>query len=617
MFGCVQLAPPHITIATPAAPHVQPGLEDCDRLPQEGGSSRSQRPLDPQRSSDTRGPKRRKQRRLDGFVKPQIPMDAATLHWSRLIQQKRCDAPSGSSNCFPLDLRGSHPPADPPVLSVPQFGGRHCDTNVESIPRERALSVPFRYKSRRTRARHAAARAILDRIVDPTSTPLNPPSLPYPPDILLPDTGPFPRPPNFRSRSAILAALDAIDVAPLDLEELSVMCPSLRSVLAPIRDVEAFRSLFLPGMTIPRHAPSSNVTQGDWAEDLVRWGVADVVRKWDAKAMMKGFAVPKSDGSSARFILDASPLNEAMQRPPHFRLASLAEMRPIMFSASVGQITDLRHCFYQYPVDADIALYFCLRSSRKVLSMRRMAMGWSWAPSIAQATALAYLEPCGPHSLVIYDDFVTLGSTVEECAQRTNLLRSRMVRCNGTIHPIKSAPSPTSRFTFSGIQWDLPTKCHRLDPKMVEKWAPCLSIIALGRPLPLRIYWIAMGIATYIQRSLLLPPASLNKLFSWAGQLASQLSHELLTWNSVVTPWAAACNEFQVIRGFLTRNKWIQYHVSPRASPTLYTDSSLTGWAWLLHELRQGSVIFGMRGGWHPGPHINVLELLTVRFAMQ
>ena len=152
---------------------------------------------------------------------------------------------------------------------------------------------------------------------------------------------------------------------------------------------------------------------------------------------------------------------------------------------------------------------------------------------------------------------------------------------------------------------------------MVEKWAPWLSIIALGRPLPLRIYWIAMGIATYIQRSLLLPPASLNKLFSWAGQLASQLSRELLTWNSVVTPWAAACNEWKVIRGFLTRNKWIQYHVSPRASPTLYTDSSLTGWAWLLHEHRQGSVILGMRGGWHPGPHINVLELLTVRFAMQ
>jgi hypothetical protein len=62
----------------------------------------------------------------------------------------------------------------------------------------------------------------------------------------------------------------------------------------------------------------------------------------------------------------------------------------------------------------------------------------------------------------------------------------------------------------------------------------------------------------------------------------------------------------------LLRNTWVQYHVSPTATPILYTDSSLTGWAWLLHGPQEGFSFIGLRGGWAPGPHINVLELLTV-----
>jgi hypothetical protein len=428
--------------------------------------------------------------------------------------------------------------------------------------------------------------------------------------------GPFPRPPNEYQDQGIATPLDRIDVPPLDLAMLIEMEGSLRSVLAPIMELDSFTSLFLPGGVIPRYAPLSNIAHADWARDLMSWGIATPIRKWDARAMMKGFAVPKADGSSARFILDASALNKAMQRPPHFRLPTLAELRPVIFGYNVAQITDLRHCFYQFPVQQDIALFFCLRTRHEVLSFNRMAMGWSWAPSIAQATARAYLAPVGAAGLAIYDDFLCLGHTTEQCSSHTQLLRSRISACGGTIHPRKSAPTPTTRTTFCGLEWDLATKCHRLDPKMVNKWVPWLQVISLGRPLPLRYYWVALGVATYVQRTLLIAPATLNKLYSWAAQTASQLSRGLIAWSTHVTPWQAAVSEWGSIAGHLLRNAWVQYHVSPTATPTLFTDSSLTGWAWLLHS-PEGANLVGLRGGWSAGPHINELELLTVWKALR
>ncbi len=474
--------------------------------------------------------------------------------------------------------------------------------------------VSLRSFSRRTRSQRAAVSRILLHITTPCSALLVPP--PFSSGDPLIDMAPFPPPPNQHRYHNIATPLDRIDVSALDLEALIAMESSLRLVLAPIMSLDSFTSLLLPDKIIPRYAPTSIIAHEDWAKDLVSWDIATPVRKWDSRAMMQGFAVPKADGTSARFILDASALNKAMLRPPSFRLPTLAEMRPVIFSYSAGQITDLRHCFYQFPVHEDIALYFCLHARGEVLSFKRMAMGWSWAPSIAQATARAYLNPVGAAGLAIYDDFLCLGHSVEQCAAHTQLLRARIISCGGTIHPRKSAPSPTTRTTFCGIEWDLATKCHRLDPKMVSKWVPWLRVIAQGRSLPLRYYWIALGVATYVQRTLLVAPATLNKLFSWAAQTASQLSRGLITWSTHVTPWQAATSEWGAITGHLLRNAWVQFHVSPIASPILFTDSSLTGWAWLLHSPSDPSVM-GMRGGWAPGPHINVLELLTVWKALR
>ena len=110
-------------------------------------------------------------------------------------------------------------------------------------------------------------------------------------------------------------------------------------------------------------------------------------------------------------------------------------------------------------------------------------------------------------------------------------------------------------------------------------------------------------------------PSALNKLFCWAAQTASLLSKGQISWTTPVTPWASALEEWSAITAHLVRNAWVQYHVSPSASLRLFTDSSLSGWAWLINDPKD-TCLLGFRGGWAPGPHINVLELLTVGKAL-
>jgi hypothetical protein len=89
------------------------------------------------------------------------------------------------------------------------------------------------------------------------------------------------------------------------------------------------------------------------------------------------------------------------------------------------------------------------------------------------------------------------------------------------------------------------------------------------------------------------------------------LSRGEISWSTPVTPWTSALEDWSAITAHLVRNSWVQYHVAPSTSLRLYTDSSLSGWAWLIVD-PQDTCLLGFRGGWASGPHINVLELLTV-----
>jgi hypothetical protein len=442
---------------------------------------------------------------------------------------------------------------------------------------------------------------------------LEDPWLPYPelPPYPL-DEDSFPRPPRCPSAHGGSALpLDVINVQPLDTDALCTMAPHLRSILAPILSVQAFEDLLLAGHELPHSVGCSR-----FSEELVSWGVAKEVPRDSARALMTCFSVPKGCGTKARLILNGSRLNRCMERPPSFSLPSVAQVKSVVFRYGWGQTTDLRHCFYQFALDEEVALFFCLRKrGRRVISFLRMPMGWSWAPYLAQQTALAYLEPCMPHGLAVYDDFLVLGSSKTETGSRTATLQERVTSCKGTLHTTKSMTEPSQCFVFLGVEWDLEHRRLRLSPEFVQKWDSWLRLAELALPLAVRFYWSVVAACWYALRVLEQPGCGFFHLFRWTSSLARQLTAGSLDWGAKVSPPVAARLDLARAVSLVLKNAWVRVPEARAVVPfPLYTDASSSGWAWVL---KVGSQLVGRFGLWSSQQHINISELSTLVAAVK
>jgi len=292
-------------------------------------------------------------------------------------------------------------------------------------------------------------------------------------------------------------------------------------------------------------------------------------------------------------------------------------LRSLVFAYGWAQTVDLRHCFYQFPMCPEVATYFCFRPRQGgYYAFGRMAMGWSWAPSISQRTALAYLDPILPHAAAIYDDYLILGRSVQETASRAATVDGRIARCHGTKHPTKSMLIPSVVFVYMGIQWDLQVKAHRLSPEFVEKWSPWMRAMCMGLPMAAKAYWSATAVALYAHRILCLPPFQLFHLQRWAASIARSINGGSMSWRTAVRPTPQALAVLRSLTLALTKNEWVTFCPPPLAAPwLLYTDASSSGWAWTL--CRDNKQLVGQFGPISEDTHINVSELHAILTALE
>lgn len=102
------------------------------------------------------------------------------------------------------------------------------------------------------------------------------------------------------------------------------------------------------------------------------------------------FAVPKGD-DLLRMIFDARPLNANMYPPPSPNAATidtiLEELWRLCQLPGVIRISisDVRHAFWQCPLNKDIQQFFVLDHRQRLFFLTVMAMGWSFSPVICQA----------------------------------------------------------------------------------------------------------------------------------------------------------------------------------------------------------------------------------------
>jgi hypothetical protein len=175
---------------------------------------------------------------------------------------------------------------------------------------------------------------------------------------------------------------------------LSDTVPFAARALSIIQDADVFRRSVLAtpcmavtsltGRAIERRYDAEHIPK------LVDWGIAGQVNESEVLCMSGYFAVEKNETYS-RAIFNGIPVSAICRGPPAVHLsdgaAAVTHFRQLRGRVWFATL-DLRHWFHQFALGAQVRPYFGLRSpSLGPLVWRRLPMGWSWSPWVAQATA--------------------------------------------------------------------------------------------------------------------------------------------------------------------------------------------------------------------------------------
>ncbi|KAJ9435718.1 hypothetical protein DIPPA_29781 [Diplonema papillatum] len=242
--------------------------------------------------------------------------------------------------------------------------------------------------------------------------------------------------------------LDVTAVPPIDLRALRDLArpgARLHSLLDLLTDGHAFRRKLLGTPLVPRKSDAF----AHHAVTLEGVGFVErVPRSEPLKCVLPAFAVEKGEHHS-RAIVDGRPLNELMEPPPKFSLLRVDEVIAKMMSKSHAVVVDLKSYFFQFPVGRSTSAFFGLRTRRPdggvaLYRWRRLTMGWSFSPVIAQDSALVITETAGDDRIVWYDDWALVGDCPDALRAVRDRVRRRVPQGVHAVNDEKSVLEPSS-----------------------------------------------------------------------------------------------------------------------------------------------------------------------------
>jgi hypothetical protein len=150
-------------------------------------------------------------------------------------------------------------------------------------------------------------------------------------------------------------------------------------------------------------------------------------------------------------------------------LIKLHDLIRAVLSCSHAATADGTSYFYQFILHADIRPYFKARLAGfrgrvAEVMMKRMPMGWSWAPRIAQHVSNVLTRGVGVAWL---DDFFIGGKNIDEFNSNRELFQQRVRRYNVQLDD--DTLTPSTQIEMVGLEFDLVDRRYRLQEKWVRQ----------------------------------------------------------------------------------------------------------------------------------------------------
>lgn len=377
---------------------------------------------------------------------------------------------------------------------------------------------------------------------------------------------------------------------------------SFNQVKVFMEDEKEFLTLFKPGLapSAAQKTAKGFVQESPWSISrglllhlpaLQRMGLGDTVAR--AIFVSKWFPVAK-DETFFRLITALKPLNQRQRKPPTMDLPAVHSFMERLLRCNWVLQFDAKSYFFQFALNRAIALYFAAlatgnRGLAVLIVLWVLAMGWSFAPCIAQRFAngvcletLLRCKQCEAEAVAWVDNF-GLGSAnwTATCKLRDTFLTI----CDEfglTLKPSELAP--TQEFIALGMVFQLQNKTIRLADKFLIQLSEATKL-RKEKPTA-RTFFVAMGgifwsVFTTTRKALCFYP----RLVQFLRTLSGGLQRGLRSWDEVLDIPSDVEDELTELEGVILSNEPIFYAdlIAPdEPLATLWADASETAAGFVL-----------------------------------
>jgi len=266
--------------------------------------------------------------------------------------------------------------------------------------------------------------------------------------------------------------MDQTPTSKINLGALLEDDETLSDTLKCIMDDREFLSLFLPNidlLDLKRCKPYSRKMKRH-LQTMLGCKLVEVADEDELLACMTVFLVRKKNGRG-RFIQNCKRLNDLQRKPESMGLPLIKEVIEWILNQKYANQTDGVGFFYQFELARSISPYFGMRLAgirghMITAVMRRLPMGWKFAPRIAQQVINSVMKGLG---LGWVDNMIIGAQSKEEFEDKKRELARRLQRYNIQVDKDPLEMEPLTTLEALGIQFDLAERRYRMEPKWIEK----------------------------------------------------------------------------------------------------------------------------------------------------
>ncbi|XP_074655633.1 uncharacterized protein LOC141909147 [Tubulanus polymorphus] len=206
------------------------------------------------------------------------------------------------------------------------------------------------------------------------------------------------------------------------------------------------------------------------------------------------FTVPKSSGG-LRTVIDLSALNRYIIAPK-FKLTTPKEviqgLEPGQWAASI----DLRDAYLQVPIHRNSRKYLRVHWRGRTYQFRSLPFGLSSAPWVYTKLVKRvqkHLQSKGVRIFCYLDDWLVVANSKAECKEALDKTLALIRQLGFIVNLEKSQLTPSQRFTYLGMHFDLTQALVRPAQARVQKLREAVLGLLTGAPRSARSWSQVLG----------------------------------------------------------------------------------------------------------------------------